>query len=203
MSKSISKISNFKPDYLKYSNNSLLFPFREVSLSLLKYIINQHTIMGTLKEKFKAKADELGAEIKQIIKDHGDETIGEVKLRQIYTGMRGITALATETSLLDPQEGIRFRGYTIPELKKALPSAEDGTEPLPEGLFYLLLLGEIPTRDDVNALSERWKSEGKIPDYVFSTIDALPEHAHPMTQFVTGIMALQSESVFAKNMVRV
>ncbi len=79
--------------------------------------------MGVLKDRFKAKADEASAEIKNIIATHGNDVIGEVKLAQVYQGMRGITGLVTETSLLDAQEGIRFRGYSIPELKEKLPKA--------------------------------------------------------------------------------
>src|SRR3954447_6095767 len=103
--------------------------------------------MGILKERFKAKADAESATIKQLLKDHGDKKIGEVMLSQIYQGMRGITGLVTETSLLDAQDGIRFRGYSIPELQQKLPKAEGGEEPLPEGLFLLMLLGEIPTQE--------------------------------------------------------
>jgi citrate synthase len=44
--------------------------------------------------------------------------------------MRGITGLVYETSVLDVNKGIRFRGKTISECQ-----AEDGEEPLPEGLF--------------------------------------------------------------------
>jgi hypothetical protein len=94
--------------------------------------------MGILKDRFKAKADLAGAEIKALLKEHGNRKIGEVTLGQVYQGMRGITGLVTETSLLDAQEGIRFRGYTIPELQAKLPKAPDGKEPLPEGLFYLM-----------------------------------------------------------------
>ncbi len=72
--------------------------------------------MGIIKEKFKAKADVVGAEMKEMLKEHGDKKIGEVTLAQVYQGMRGITGLVTETSLLDAQDGIRFRGYSIPEL---------------------------------------------------------------------------------------
>src|SRR5579872_3893065 len=105
--------------------------------------------MATIKEKFKAKSDGLAAEIKEIIKEHGSKKIGEVTLAQIYQGMRGMTGLVTETSLLDAQEGIRFRGFSIPELQQRLPKANltsgvkagQGTEPLPEGLFHLMLLG--------------------------------------------------------------
>ena len=68
----------------------------------------------------------------------------------MYGGMRGIRGLVTETSLLDPEEGIRFRGYSIPECQELLPRAEGGEEPLPEGLFYLLLTGNMPTKEQVS-----------------------------------------------------
>src|ERR1051326_4787510 len=100
--------------------------------------------VGTIKERFKARADADAAEIKDLLKEHGNTKIGEVMLAQIYQGMRGITGLVTETSLLDAQEGIRFRGYSIPELQQKLPKAKGGGEPLPEGLFYLMLIGELP-----------------------------------------------------------
>ena len=154
--------------------------------------------MGVIKDKFKAKADVLAAEVKDIIKQHGDRVIGEVKLSQIYQGMRGITGLVTETSLLDSQDGIRFRGYSIPELQKQLPKAEGGNEPLPEGLFYLMLVGEMPTDEDAQHMSSVWQRRSHVPNFVFDTIESLPETAHPMTQFVVGIMALQTESEFAK-----
>ncbi len=154
--------------------------------------------MGILQDRFKAKADILSAEVKDILHEHGDKVIGEVKLSQIYQGMRGITGLITETSLLDSQDGIRFRGYSIPELQEKLPKAEGGSEPLPEGLFYLMLVGELPTEEDAQHISNVWQRRSHVPSHVFSTIEALPLTAHPMTQFVVGIMALQTESRFAK-----
>ena len=154
--------------------------------------------MGIIKDRFKEKADKVSAEIKDIIKEHGEKVIGEVTLSQVYQGMRGITGLVTETSLLDAQEGIRFRGYTIPELQEKLPKAENGSEPLPEGLFYLMLVGELPTAEDVNHLSSVWQRRSHVPNHVFATIEALPVSTHPMTQFVIAIMALQTESEFAK-----
>jgi citrate synthase len=154
--------------------------------------------MGILKDRFKAKADTVGAEMKEMLKEHGDKKIGEVTLSQVYQGMRGITGLVTETSLLDAHEGIRFRGYTIPELQKLLPKAPGSSEPLPEGLFYLMLVGDLPTEEDVQHLTSVWQRRSHVPNHVFATIEALPLTAHPMTQFVTAIMALQTESTFAK-----
>ena len=140
----------------------------------------------------------MAAEVKDILKQHGDKKIGEVFLSQVYQGMRGITGLVTETSLLDAQEGIRFRGYSIPELQQKLPKAPGGSEPLPEGLFYLMLVGELPTDEDVQHVTSVWQRRSHVPNHVFATIEALPATTHPMTQFVVAIMALQTESQFAK-----
>jgi hypothetical protein len=71
-----------------------------------------------MKDRFRVKSEKTSSEIKEILKEHGNKKVGEVVLSQIYQGMRGITGLVTETSLLDAQEGIRFRGYSIPELQK-------------------------------------------------------------------------------------
>jgi citrate synthase len=154
--------------------------------------------MGTMKERFRAVSEASGTEIKTIVKEHGAKKIGEVHLSQVFQGMRGITGLVTETSLLDAHEGIRFRGYSIPDLQKKLPKAPNGSEPLPEGLFYLMLIGELPTEEDVAYLSSVWQRRSHVPNHVFDVIDALPLTAHPMTMFVSGIMALQTESNFAK-----
>lgn len=155
--------------------------------------------MGIIKEKFKQKADTVAAEIKELLKEHGDKKIGEVTLSQVYQGMRGITGLVTETSLLDAQDGIRFRGHSIPDLQAKLPKAPGGLEPLPEGLFLLMLLGDLPDEELVNHLTSTWQRRSHVPNHVFATIEALPVSTHPMTQFVVAIMALQTESLFAKN----
>lgn len=154
--------------------------------------------METIKERFKAKAEQLAGEIKTLLKEHGNKVIGQVQLSQVYQGMRGMTGLVTETSLLDAQEGIRFRGYSIPELREKLPKIPGGTEPLPEGLFYLMLIGELPTEEDVKEITALLQRRSHVPTHVFHTIEALPINTHPMTQFVVGVMALQTESQFAK-----
>jgi len=151
-----------------------------------------------IKERFQIKSDAVGADIKDILKQHGTKKIGEVTLAQIYSGMRGMTGLVTETSLLDPKEGIRFRGYSLPEIQQKLPKAPGGSEPLPEGLFFLMLLGELPEENDVHELSANWQRRSHVPNYVFDAIEAMPVSSHPMTQFVIAIMALQTESIFAK-----
>ena len=154
--------------------------------------------MGRLKEHFYETASKYSDDIKTMLKEHGETVIDQVTLAQVYQGMRGIVGLVTETSLLDSNEGIRFRGYSIPELVEKLPHAEGGSQPLPEGLFHLMLVGEIPSQDDVEHLSAVFARRSHVPNYVFDAIEALPLHTHPMTQFGVAIMALQTESLFAK-----
>ena len=154
--------------------------------------------MGYVKDSFKAKADSQLQEIKSILEQHGNKVLDKVTIAQAYQGMRGIPGLVTETSLLDSNEGIRFRGFSIPELRERLPKAEGGNEPLPEGLFYLMLVGEVPSREDVEHISATWARRSHVPNHVFSVIEALPVSTHPMTQFCAAILALQTESKFAK-----
>jgi citrate synthase len=154
--------------------------------------------MGYVKDSFKAKADAQSKEIKSLLEQHGNMKLDDVTIAQAYQGMRGIPGLVTETSLLDANEGIRFRGFSIPELREKLDKAEGGNEPLPEGLFYLMLIGEIPTHEDVDHISTTWARRSHVPNHVFDVIEALPISTHPMTQFCAAILALQTESKFAK-----
>ncbi len=153
--------------------------------------------MDTLKAKFKEKATALSAEIKELIKEHGNTVIDSVTVSQAYGGMRDIKSMIWETSLLDAQEGIRFRGFTIPELQEKLPTGR-GKEPLPEALFWLMLTGEVPTEEETLWVTNDWERRRNVPQSVFDTLNALPIDTHAMTMFTVGIMALQSQSVFAR-----
>ena len=113
--------------------------------------------------------------------------------------MRDVKGLIYETSLLDPLEGIRFRGLSIPEVRKRLPKVKE--EPLPEGIFYLLLTGEVPTKEQVQAISSEWSLRAKshrLPERVVTMIKNCPKDLHPMTQFSMALMAIQNRSIFAK-----
>ncbi len=154
--------------------------------------------MDILKQKFHTKSAALKAELKAIVKEHGDHKIDEVKIEQLIGGMRSVKSMIWDTSSLDPEEGIRFRGYNIPELREKLPKVAGGKEPLPEGLFWLMMVGELPTEEEVRWLSKEWEKRGKVPQSVYDTLDSLPVSTHPMTQFSIGILSMQHDSVFAE-----
>merc|ERR1711939_975296 len=128
----------------------------------------------------------------------GSKVVGEVTLDQVYGGARGIKSLVWEGSVLDSEEGIRFRGYTIPECQELLPKAPGGKEPLPEGLFWLLVTGDIPTEQQVRGLSADWASRAELPPHVVAMLNNFPSNLHPMAQFSAAMAALHSESKFSK-----
>ena len=154
--------------------------------------------MVTLKDRLHEKLVEARADVKAFLAEHGETVIHEVTLSQAYGGMRGIPSIVWEPSLLDPNEGIRFRGWSIPELQERLPRGSAGTQPLPEGLFYLLLTGDLPTEEQAAAVGDDLRARSELPEPALRTIASLPTDMHPMTQFSIGIMSLQPDAVFVR-----
>ena len=151
-----------------------------------------------LKEKIAAQLPAWQERVKKLVKEKGTVKADEVDIGQIYGGMRDIKSLVTDISYVDPNEGIRFRQFTIPEILEKLPKAKGDNIPLAGGLYYLLLVGEIPTLEQAVAVENEWKARWDIPEYVFNVLKAMPADTHPMTLFSQGILALQRDSVFAK-----
>ncbi|KAF8468436.1 putative citrate synthase [Kalaharituber pfeilii] len=152
----------------------------------------------TLKERFAEIIPAEVEKVKKLKKDYGPKVIQEVTLDQVYGGARGIKSLVWEGSVLDAEEGIRFRGKTIPECQELLPKAPGGKEPLPEGLFWLLLTGEVPSEQQVRDLSAEWAARSTVPKFIEELIDRCPQDLHPMAQLSLAVTALEHESSFAK-----
>jgi citrate synthase len=154
--------------------------------------------MSTLKTKLAQKIEEHRPRTTKLLKESGDVKVGEVTIGQAIGGARGVRNLVTDISYLDPMEGIRFRGYTIPETMAALPKPEGKDYPYVEGFWHLLLTGEIPTMEETLELVEDFKKRNEVPAYVFDVIRALPKETHPMVMFSTAVLAMEKESKFAK-----
>ena len=150
-----------------------------------------------LKEKFLGKVGPMRERVQKLLKEKGSVKVDEVALNQVIGGMRDINSMLWVISDLDPQEGIRFRGLTIPDLQAKLPKAPGGSEPLPEALFYFLLTGDIPTAEDTKAVTEEWRRRSALPEHLIKSMEAVPTDTHPMTQFGMAILALQRDSKFA------
>ena len=152
--------------------------------------------MSTLKNKLYKKIQEHRPRTTKILKEYGKKVVAEVTAAQIIGGMRGIKSLVTDISYLDPLEGIRYRGYTLPEVLEKLPKPEGAEMPYVEGLYYLLLTGEIPAKKEVDEVIVDFNNRRMIPRYVWDVIDSFPSESHPMAILSAAVMSLQRESHF-------
>jgi len=144
--------------------------------------------MSLLKQELRKQIPRVQNEIKQLIIDKGDEKISDVTVAQAFSGLRGIKAFVCDTSSVSADKGLIIRGIPLVEI----------THILPEEVFFLLLTGRLPSKDELTDLKKDFSSHLEVPDYVWRVLSEMPDDAHPMTLFNTGILAMQNESVFRK-----
>jgi len=126
--------------------------------------------------------------IKEMLKANGDKVVSEVTLKQVYGGMRGVKGLVCDTSEVPPDKGLIIRGIELKHL----------WDKLPEEILWLLLVGELPSPDELKDLQNDLASRATVPSYVWDVIDHMPADSHPMTMLNSAILILQHDSVFAK-----
>ncbi|RDB21201.1 2-methylcitrate synthase, mitochondrial [Hypsizygus marmoreus] len=157
-----------------------------------KRLASTKSLKETLQEVIPAKQEQL----RRLKTEHGQAVVGEVKIENIIGGMRGLKAMLWDASVLDPIEGIRFHGHSIPDCQKVLPPAPGGKEIIAESMLWLLLTGQVPTTEQTRELSRELAEKGELPEFVETLIDSLPATLHPMTQLGMGVAALNRESSF-------
>lgn len=128
------------------------------------------------------------AEVREILNNHGDKVISQVTLQQAYGGMRGIKAMICDTSVVDPEQGVAYRGRPLLDIKHLWP----------EEVFFLLLTGELPDDEAKAALQREFDRRSQVPEYVWNALRALPRDTCPMAMLATGIMMMDRESVFRR-----
>ncbi|MBI2896384.1 MAG: citrate (Si)-synthase [Deltaproteobacteria bacterium] len=154
--------------------------------------------MASLKDTLRKKIEEHRPRTARLLKEHADTKLGEVTIGQAIGGARGVRCLVTDISYLDPEEGIRFRGKTIPETLAALPKAAGGQFPTVEAFWHFLLTGDVPSEDQVRDVVRDFRARRPVPQYVFDVLRAMPRDTHPMTMFSAAVLSMQRESVFAE-----
>jgi citrate synthase len=151
-----------------------------------------------LKDKLHEKILAWRPRTERLMKEYGDVVVDKITISQILGGMRGIKSLVTDISYLDPMEGIRYRGYTLPEVFEKLPKPKGSEMPYVEGLFYLLVTGDVPTEDELQDVLDEFNKRRILPRFVYEVIDGMPCCSHPMAIFSAVVTTLQRESLFAK-----
>lgn len=172
-----------------------------ISRSIYNATRHHSSIVGELKSAILARHEVEAPKVKLLREKHGSAKLSDATVDAAYSGMRGITGLVYEPSLLDAESGIRFRGLSIPECCEKLPKSWSGGEaPLPEGMFWLLMTGAVPSAQQVRELHGELhrRADSEAIGAAIKVLDALPRNTHPMTQLSAGVLALQTYSKFSE-----
>jgi citrate synthase len=143
--------------------------------------------MSVIFEILSKKIDEWRVEDKDLIKKAGNKVISEVTVAQAYGGMRGVRALICDTSRVPQEEGLIVRGLPLAKL----------VDKTPEEIYFLLLTGDLPTKEELQNFSDEIKSRKRVPNYVWELLKAMPKDSHPMVMLNTAILIMQKDSLFA------
>jgi citrate synthase len=151
-----------------------------------------------LQSRMTAILPEWRERVKKLVNGSSEVRVDEVTIGQVFGGMRDIKSMVTDISYVDPNEGIRFRGYTIPEVLETLPKPAGADVPYVGGLYYLLLIGEVPTREQALEVEEGWKARAAVPGYIQDMLRSMPADTHPMVLLSMSVLALQRDSLFTR-----
>ena len=152
----------------------------------------------TLKDKVAHKIAEQQKVFNTFKKEYGNQKVGEITVGSVVGGMRGMLGLVYETSKLHHINGITYRGYDLFEIVDKAPKAKGGSEPIPEGILWLLLTGEFPNEKEIVEFQEDIYKRGELSADTEKLIQSFPKDMHPMTQLSMGVLACQPQSKFAK-----
>lgn len=138
------------------------------------------------------------AELKAFNKEFGNKVIGDVTVGAVIGGMRGLPGMLYETSKLHPIDGIEYRGMDLFKIRELAPKTVPGGQPIPEGVLWLLLTGELPSDKEVKEFRDELYKRGELTAEEEKLIKSFPKNMHPMTQLSAGVLACQPRSKFVQ-----
>ncbi len=142
--------------------------------------------MKKFKDKVRQRIELQNKEISGIYEKNAATVIGEVSVKHLLGGMRGLKAMVCNTSFVDPYKGLFISGYEVPEFASRLP----------EEIFFLLCTGSFPNGEELEDLQMELHQRAEVPEFIWKMIKGFPKTMHPMTLFSLGILAMEGLSVF-------
>jgi citrate synthase len=104
----------------------------------------------------------------------------------IDPGFKNTGSCESAITFLDGEQGIlRYRGYSIEELAEKADFLE---------VAYLLIFGELPTRDQLQQFHNDIKDQSIVAEDMKKILDGFPQAAHPM-----GVLASLTSALVAFN----
>jgi len=94
------------------------------------------------------------------------------EIRVKNTGLRGVTVADSAISFIDGEKGVLiYRGYRIEDLADRSSYMETA---------YLLLLGVLPTSEQLADFSQKVRQARHVPEFIFESMRHWPKKAKPM-----------------------
>ena len=99
----------------------------------------------------------------------------------VTRGLRDVAAAETKISFVDPMGTLYYLGYNIDDLVEHVCYEE---------VVYLLLYGELPTKNELDELRTLLISEMKLPLAIINSMKSFPPSSHPMEVLRTEVSHL-------------
>ncbi|MGQ0594832.1 MAG: citrate/2-methylcitrate synthase [Gammaproteobacteria bacterium] len=100
----------------------------------------------------------------------------------LATGLEGVVAAETAIATVGQESlGLRYRGYSVVDLAAGASFEE---------VAYLLVYGELPGRQALEAYRQRLAALRSLPEPLSAVLRLVPADAHPMDVLRTGCSAL-------------
>lgn len=97
-------------------------------------------------------------------------------------GLEGVTAgISAISDVIAAENRLIYRGYDIRDLAHHCTFEE---------VAYLLLMGELPTRAQLQQFEAELKAHRELPDAVYQVLRALPKQSNPMAALQVGVATL-------------
>ena len=144
--------------------------------------------MGALHDAFAEQVPRLRDERAEVLQRFGDRAISQVTASQALGGIRDVRAMVCDTSSVDPDRGLHIRGIPVVQL----------LDRMPEEIFFLLLIGRLPSAAESSAVREEIASQPRVPEAIWHAMEATPRDSYPMTMLSSALLAMEHESVFAR-----
>jgi citrate synthase len=117
-----------------------------------------------------------GLDVSTLLKETGDVTLDP--------GFVNTASCSSEITFIDGDEGIlRYRGYPIDQLAEKSSFLE---------ISYLLIYGELPTADQLEAFDQRIRNHTLLHEDLRRFFDGFPRDAHPMAVLSSAVSALST-----------
>ncbi len=107
---------------------------------------------------------------------------GAAKGKEVVRGLEGVVAAETDISYVDGANGdLYYKGYNIHDLADTCTYLE---------VAYMLLNGELPTRDQLQSFRQQTVNEMRLPSQIIKMMEIMPPSSHPMDVLRTTVSAL-------------